>query len=380
MTAESPPRSVAGPSPVTEHRARTGLRGLALVGLVYVVIEATHPGSSGERLAALILTITTAVGWLCWLVSRYLDNELTAAAGLAVLAISGGGLVVLGPIGVAVVGVATLGAASYMELTLAFVIAGLGIAATAVGVAFTGHDAAVIGGATSGAAAGIAMGIVRRQAQARAEHTAQLALAEQRTEVEHARAEMLAERNRVAREVHDVLAHTLSALAVQMEALDSMLEDGATSVQEAVQRSRSLVVSGLDETRHAVHALRDEPVAAADQIAALAEQSGAGFELRGAPRSLPPGQGLALVRTAQEALTNARKHAAGARVSVRLDFEPTTVRLTVDNDGTGATSTYGHTGAGYGLRGMQERIELVGGSVTAGPHESGWRVQAVIAP
>ena len=374
MTAESPP------DPVAESWARAGLRGLALLGLLYVVVQATGPGASGRHLAALILTITTAVGWLGWLVSRHLDNELAAALSLSVLAISGGGIVVLGPVGVAVVGVAGLGAASYMEFGPAVAIAALGVASTAVGVVTTGHDPATIGGATSGAAAGIAIGVVRRQQQLRAEHATELALAVQRTEVEHTRAEMLAERNRLAREVHDVLAHTLSALSVQMEALDSLVEDGADkqAVHEAVQRSRSLVVSGLQETRQAVHALRDEPVAAADQVAALAKQAGAEFEVHGQARTLSSAQGLALVRVAQEALTNARKHATGSAIIVRLDFTDSAVRLTADNDGTGNSSTLAHTGAGFGLRGMRERIELVGGHVTAGPHGTGWRVQAEI--
>lgn len=374
MTADSPPAAV------TEHRARTGLRGLALIGLVYVVVEATQPGSNGRHLAALVLTITTAVGWAGWLISRHVSNEVTAAVSLAVLAISGGGIVVIGPVGVAVVAVAGLGAAGFMEIAPAIAIAALAIASTAVGVGLTGHDPAVIGGAASGAAAGVALGVIRRQAQLRTEHATQLALAEQRTEVEHARAEMLAERNRVAREVHDVLAHTLSALSVQMEALDSLLEDGAdtTTVRDAVQRSRSLVVSGLEETRQAVRALRDEPVAAAEQIASLAEQTGARFELRGPARALPAAEGLALLRVAQEALTNARKHSAGSPVVVRLDFMTACVRLTVDNDQPNADSPLAQTGAGYGLRGMRERIELVGGQVAAGPHESGWRVSAEI--
>jgi signal transduction histidine kinase len=374
MAADGPP------NPMIEHRAQAGLRGLALVGLVYVVVEATHPGGKGQHLVALVLTLTTATAWLGWLVSRHLGSEIAARVSLSALAISGGGIVVLGPVGVAVVGVATLGAASFMDLTPALVIAALGVASTAVGVAITGHDPAIIGGATSGAAAGLAIGVIRHQAQLRSEHALELALAEQRTEVEHARADMLEERNRVAREVHDVLAHTLSALSVQMEALDSLLDRGAdtATTRDAVQRSRSLVVSGLQETREAVHALRNEPVAAADQIAVLAEQSGARFTVQGTARTLPSAHGLALVRVAQEALTNTSKHAAGAAVSVRLDFETASVRLTVDNDGSGTTSSIAHAGAGYGLRGMQERVELVGGTVIAGPRGSGWRVCAEV--
>jgi signal transduction histidine kinase len=250
------------------------------------------------------------------------------------------------------------------------------IVAAAIGVAAGGDSAVAIANAASGAAAGLVMGLGRRQGQQRIIQDAELAMARERSELEHERAEVLAERNRLAREVHDVLAHTLSALSVQMEALGSLVDDGAApnEIAEVAARSRRLVTEGLEETRRAVRVLRDEPVDVAGQITALADEQVA-VSVRGEPTQLSASAGLALVRIAQEAVTNARKHAAGADVRITLTFGETTVDLVIDNDST-APSDLGSTGAGYGLQGMRERIELVGGSLTAGPADTGWRVHA----
>lgn len=371
--AEHPPAFAAVP-PV-----RTSLRLVWLIGLVYGVAAATHPGVSGRHLAAAVLTATTAVGWLSWLTAQHHRSMRLSMAGVAVLAASGGVLVVLNPIGVAVIGVAGMCAASLLDVVPAAALTSPGVVAASIAVVASGHTAGVIGGAASGAAAGLVVGMGRRQTQERVRQEAELALARQRSEVEHDRAEVLEERNRIAREVHDVLAHTLSALSVQMEAIGSLVDDGAAAgdVRQAVSRSRRLVTDGLEETRRAVRVLRDEPVDVAEQIAMLSADGHATYRLDGEARAIAPAAGLALVRVAQEALTNARKHAAGAAVSVHLRFGDNCVELVVDNVAT-APSALAKTGAGYGLQGMRERIELVGGSLDAGPGEGGWRVRAVV--
>jgi signal transduction histidine kinase len=375
MSAERPATAVVDPP------GRTALRLVGLVGLVYVVAAAAHPGTTGRHLAGLVLTLTTGLAWVGWLAARHFHVQPLGLASLLVLAMSGGVLVVLGPVSVAVVGLAALGAANTLELVPAVAIACVGVAAAGVAVAVTGHAASVVGGAATGAVAGIAVGVSMRQQQERLQHATQLALAQQRTEVEHERAEVLAERNRIAREVHDVLAHTLSALSVQMEALDSLVDsevDGVdrSTVRAAVQRSRRLAVEGLAETRRAVRVLRDEPVAVVEQVGALARDDGATFAVHGDARPLSPATGLALVRVAQESLTNARKHAPGTSVTVALAFADGTTSLTVDNPAPEVASPLAATGGGYGLRGMRERVELLGGTFTAGPHDGGWRVCA----
>lgn len=373
MNAPRPPVAATVP-PV-----RTSLRLVWLVGLVYLVATTTHPGGSGRHLAAAILTGTTALGWGAWLVAQHLDDRRLSIVGVVALAISGGALVVLHPIGVAVIAIGGMCAASLLDVAPAAVAVAPGVVAAAVAVVVSGHSASVIASAASGAAAGLVVGVGRRQAQEKIRQEAELALARQRLELEHDRAEVLAERNRIAREVHDVLAHTLSALSVQMEAIGSLVDDGADrdDVRDALHRTRRLVTDGLDETRRAVRVLRDEPVDPAEQIAMVSADADASFELSGESRPLPPAAGLALVRVAQEALTNARKHAAGARVRVGLTFAEGDVVLTVDSAG-GAPSELAPTGAGYGLQGMRERVELVGGSLTAGPYDEGWQVRAVV--
>jgi len=359
---------------------RTSLRVVWLVALVYGVAAATHPGLSGRHLAATVLTATAAAGWTAWLTAQHHRNLTLCVAGVALLAATGGALVVLSPVGVAVAGVAGMCAATLLDVVPAAALAAPSIVAASIAVGVTGHSASVIGGAASGAAAGLVVGMGRRQSQLRVRQEAELAVARQRSEVEHDRAEVLAERNRIAREVHDVLAHTLSALTVQMEAIGSLVDDGGdpADVRDAVARSRRLVNDGLEETRRAVRVLRDEPVDVAEQIATLSADSAAAYRLDGQPRALPPAAGLALVRIAQEALTNARKHAAGGSVCVGLRFGAQGVELVVDNAATAPSPSLSRSGSNYGLQGMRERIELVGGSLDAGPFERGWRVRAVV--
>lgn len=366
------PRTIAtGEPPV-----RTSLRALWLAGLVYVVASTTHPGAHGRHLAATVLTVTTAAGWATWVVARHRRNQVASAVGILVLAVSGGVVVVLHPIGVAVVAVAGMSAASLFDLIPAAAMTAPAIIAAAVGVAVAGHPAVAIANAASGAAAGLVMGLGRRQGQQRIIQQAELAMARDRSELEHERAEVLTERNRLAREVHDVLAHTLSALSVQMEALGSLIDDGANLEQigEVANRSRRLVTEGLEETRRAVRVLREEPVDVAGQISALADAD-VTVSVHGEPARLSASAGLALVRVAQEAVTNARKHAAGAEIALTLTFADGAVDLIAENNST-TPSELGSTGSGYGLQGMRERIELVGGSLSAGPTASGWRVQA----
>lgn len=365
---------------VAEPPVRTSLRLLWLAGLVYAVAAATHPGTTGRHLAAAVLTTTTAIGWAAWLTARHRRNVSLSVVGIVLLAASGGVLVVVHPIGVAVVGVAGMCAASLLDIVPAAALTAPGVAAAAIAVAVTGHDAGVIASAASGAAAGLVIGVGRRQGQERIRREAELAVARQRAVVAQERAEILAERNRLAREVHDVLAHTLGALAVQMEAAVAILDDEPASddLRSAVARSRTLVTDGLDEARHAVRALRDEPIDVGRHIAALVDVGDASFDLVGAPCALAPATGLAFVRVAQEALTNARKHAPGAHVSAVLAFADSAVALTVTNGRSTATSPLATTGAGYGIQGMRERMEAVGGTLSAGAYDDGWRVRAEV--
>jgi signal transduction histidine kinase len=183
--------------------------------------------------------------------------------------------------------------------------------------------------------------------------------------------------------VHDVLAHSLGALSVQLDAADALLESQAdpSGARQYVQHARRFAVEGLAETRTAVQALRDEPIQLAEQLTALASTSAATLRVTGAQRRLPSNVELALYRAAQEALSNAGKHAPGASVTVHLDYGARSTALLVENgpcpEGR-AASPLRDTGGGFGLRGMRERIELVGGEVSAAAHGSGWAVRATV--
>jgi signal transduction histidine kinase len=222
-------------------------------------------------------------------------------------------------------------------------------------------------------------GLIRRQRASLAEET-QLAREEQ------ARSAALAERARIAREIHDVLAHSLAALTVQLETADALLEGGrAEQARQSVVRAGHLAREGLAETRRAISALRGETLPLPELLAGLASgyraDLGAQANVRvdGEPAPVSPDTGLAIYRTAQEAMTNVRKHAPGAPVELTLRYEPDGVRLAVANGAPPPSDRpLADSGGGYGLTGLRERAELAGGRFTAGPDGDGWRVDVRI--
>jgi signal transduction histidine kinase len=236
---------------------------------------------------------------------------------------------------------------------------------------------------------GYVAGDARRSRRLALERAQDLLVMTRRANTEQAHAAALAERGRIARDVHDVLAHSLSGLAIQLEAADALLTNGA-DVERAhtmVIRSRRLARDGLSEVRRAVAALRDDVKPAQETLAALTadytEDTGwpATFEVTGGPvPSLAVETAQTLQRVAQEALTNARKHAPGAAVAVRLAVGTNTVTLTVENEAPAAASApLAASGGGWGLVGLRERVELVAGSVETGAtQDGGFRVAAVV--
>ena len=180
--------------------------------------------------------------------------------------------------------------------------------------------------------------------------------------------------------MHDVLAHSLAGLSLSLQGARLMLvRDGASSEAiEQVTRAQGLAADGLAEARRAVAALREDAVpdvrALGDLVTAYRLESGAtaDFEVGGVERELPADVMSTLYRTVQEALVNTRKHAPGAPVVVKLSYGEE-VRLTIE-DRPGRRPGRAAPG-GYGLLGMRERADLVGGSLEAGPTSDGWRVE-----
>ncbi|MFJ9835758.1 sensor histidine kinase [Streptomyces sp. NPDC101169] len=230
---------------------------------------------------------------------------------------------------------------------------------------------------TAATVAGMALAgyVLRLDAEARG--GAQRLLAQERAaRAAEAESAALAERSRIAREIHDVLAHSLSAQLVHLEAARLLIERGADRDQilERVVAARGMARDGLAETRQALSALRGELTPLEDFLSGLVSAAdGADVTVTGERRPLPAEASQAVRRVAQEALTNVRKHAQGAKVHLRLDYGEHEVTLGVRDSG-GRPGELTGSGGGYGLRGMRERAELLGGSLDAGPDEEGFMV------
>ncbi|MGW3661701.1 sensor histidine kinase [Streptomyces sp. NPDC005141] len=228
-------------------------------------------------------------------------------------------------------------------------------AATTVGLALAGY-------------------VLRLDAEARG--SAQRLLAQERAaRAAEAESAALAERTRIAREIHDVLAHSLSAQLVHLEAARLLIERGAdrATILERVVAARGMARDGLAETRQALSALRGEMSPLEDFLGELVTTDGADVTVTGERQPLPAETSQAVRRVAQEALTNVRKHAPGADIRIRLDYGRHEVTLDVRDSG-GKPGELSGSGAGYGLLGMRERAELLGGSLDAGPGEEGFVV------
>jgi signal transduction histidine kinase len=197
-----------------------------------------------------------------------------------------------------------------------------------------------------------------------------------------AEAELISERNRLGRDVHDVLAHTLGAVSIQLTALDSRIAvgDSQTDVRDRIKAIHRLLSEGLGEARDAVRVLRQDGLPLLARLERLCNLHSASFEVCGDPLPLTPGATLTSYRVTQEALTNAQKHAPGVPVSVRLNFAADAISIRVHNQrpDVSASGPLYASGGGHGLVGMHERVKLVGGSLEAGPNEDGWRVTANI--
>ena len=204
------------------------------------------------------------------------------------------------------------------------------------------------------------------------------------TRAAQARAAGLAERQRLAREMHDVLAHSLSGLMLQLEGARMLVADSPSDprLPGVIERAHHLGKSGLEEARRAIGMLRDDELPGPGRLAGLAAQfqevSGVPcqFTVSGKAYELRSEAGLAVYRVAQEALTNITKHACPERVEVHLGYEPCGTRLTVENFAMNVkTPRVANDGSGYGLTGMRERAELLGGELTTAMTRGGFRVE-----
>lgn len=182
------------------------------------------------------------------------------------------------------------------------------------------------------------------------------------------------ERNRVAREIHDGVGHYLTVVKTQLDAAAALMPSQPDRALEAVTKAAKLAGDALDDVRRSVGTLRTDaarpPLPQA--LRELTQEAGLPVTVRveGAVRALPPGIEHALFRSAQEGLTNIRKHAEASAAEVALAFRPEgKVTLAVTDNGRGVQPASG--GGGFGLVGIRERIEVLGGRVESGNRSAG---------
>jgi signal transduction histidine kinase len=199
---------------------------------------------------------------------------------------------------------------------------------------------------------------------------------------------LLAERRRIARDVHDFVGHGLAAVMLQVTSARHVLRRDADATEEALRSAEEVGRRSMQELRRTVMLLRSDdeagvaaPVPTATEIPALVELARGGglaveLQMRGDLSRIPPGVGLALYRIAQEALANAARHAPRARTKLGLELENGRVTLLAETSGPVlAGSKSERERPHYGLIGMRERATALGGEFAAGPTRDGWRVR-----
>ncbi|HEY4021801.1 MAG TPA: histidine kinase, partial [Pseudonocardiaceae bacterium] len=199
-----------------------------------------------------------------------------------------------------------------------------------------------------------------------------------RAAASEAREAALVERGRIAREIHDVLGHSLSGIAVQLDMADALAANGRQDeAMGAIRKARALAVDSIGETRRAVHALREDTLPLQETLLLMAAGDGVSFQLVGEPVPVSAEVSHTVVRAAQEALTNAVKYAPGADRAMTLTFADKAIKLTVANGPARAAARSDIAGGtGMGLVGMRERVALLGGTLRAGPDpDGGWTVE-----
>ena len=283
--------------------------------------------------------------------------------------------------------VAAMAAGVNSDLAAAAAVTAAGVLAIEVsGLAF-GQSYGTLLGLPAIVLAGVVIGHNWGRYRVQAEQAAALLAQREQLQAEQRRADLLDERARIAREIHDVLAHSLGALGIQIQAARSVLHKDAGQASDLLAAAQQMAAEGLVETRRAVQALRTDTLPLDEELALVTDTHAQRYHVPvcydtgGVSAALPPDATLALLRITQEALVNAAKHAAGQPVAVRLDYGDDDVRLTVRNDlipgsDSRQPADVSTVNGGYGLTGMHERLRLLNGTLEAGRRDGQWVVTA----
>jgi signal transduction histidine kinase len=198
------------------------------------------------------------------------------------------------------------------------------------------------------------------------------------------------ERNRLAREIHDSLAHYLTVVNLQLEAAEKLVGGRPADALQQVKKARRLTLESLQEVRRSVAALRAQTYEALSLPRSLAELTAEFAEATGLDvcsevhlpedEAIPVEIALACYRTAQEALTNLQRHARATSARVTLDKTGQVLRLAVSDDGVGPTAPNPSSDGGFGLQGLRERVALLGGELHFGPNQPRGSVLTVTIP
>ena len=373
--------------------ARAG--GCVLIGVATFAYSPATGGDLVVQIVAYTLSVVVIGGWL--LLDLHLWHlpgpglmlglgVMAAAAGVACTTANGGALIGFSAI-------AALAAGMDTARLPGWVVTSTAVLAVEVGaIIFSADPARALGYPLIVIVAFIGGGN-RRAYLVQTQQSAALLAQLEALRAEQRHGAMLDERTRIAREIHDVLAHSLGALGIHIQVVRAVLTDHhdigrALGLLEQAQR---MATDGLVETRRAVQALRGDTTGLDEQIGDLAQthrnrhHTSVDFQIEGQPVTLTPEATLALSRTAQEALVNTAKHAPDQPVQIRLTYDQDRVGLAISN--TLATSGPAHgevigasssVNGGYGLIGMRERLLLINGTLTTGSDQRCWTVTAQV--
>jgi signal transduction histidine kinase len=416
--------------------AISAVRTLVMLAVFVTVPLATpNPGAGPKAGAPTVALVVSGVSWIVSELSGKRPRVWVAA--IAVMGAAGGVLAGLTPLStsVAVGFIVTSSVGSRLPAAYSLAITAETIAAFLITGLSTGADTSALVGWTAGFAGLWAVGLTRRAYLLRAVEAEEALELARRAQTAQAQAAALAERARIAREIHDVLAHALAAVSVNLQAAEGLLDTApdksaeVAKAMECVRRAGALTKEGMAETRRAILALRDDEAGRADETdgvgsagdvggarasGAIASSGAAGawaadsgsraggqlperlralagehqaagdavvtFTVTGQPRPLSAEAALTAYRTTQEALTNARKHAPGQPVTVALGYPDGAMTLEVSNPplASDMARPLSGTGLGYGLTGLRERAALADGTLTAGLDDGTWRVRLTI--
>jgi signal transduction histidine kinase len=395
-----------------------------VIVLVTVPLSTPQLGAGARGIAIAVTLVVSAVTWAIW--NFVGDRPRAWLALLAVMGAAGGTLAGLSSLSAAVAFgcVVTVSAGARLPAEVSVAIVAETVAAFLIAGLVSGTPSEALIGWTAGFIGLWAFGLTRRAYVLRAIEAEQALEQARRAHAAETQAAALAERARIAREIHDVLAHALAAVSVNLQAAEGLLDavpakgPELAKVMECVERAGALTKEGMAETRRAILALRDDsagapagyaarpsgqpagPRAAADaadpagpdaerlthRLRALVDEhraagdTGVEFTVAGTPRPLGSERALTVYRTAQEALTNARKHAPGQPVSLTVTYTPDDMTLRVSNPlpPAGTEGPLAHAGTGYGLTGLRERAALADGTLTAAAEDGQWTVRLTL--